>query len=195
VANRLGCVHTVSTPYHPQSQGVIERFNATFKQQLSKYTNEHYDDWDVYLNTIVSFYNSSIHQITQFPPFQIFHKRKPISIFDPIKKQVTIPRVNDYWNHFLRFEKVYMDQVKKNIRQQQQYSKRRYDRHRPNIQFKIDQKVFIIKPGMHPAFRELYEGPYTIIKQLGPQTFDVLDVHDNMKRVHSSQMKPFLERE
>ncbi|CAF5190285.1 unnamed protein product [Rotaria magnacalcarata] len=88
-----------------------------------------------------------------------------------------------------------MDQVKKNIRQQQQYSKRRYDRHRPNIQFKIDQKVFIIKPGMHPAFRELYEGPYTIIKQLGPQTFDVLDVHDNMKRVHSSQMKPFLERE
>jgi len=29
VAKRLGCVHTVSTPHHPQSQGVIERFNAS----------------------------------------------------------------------------------------------------------------------------------------------------------------------
>ncbi|CAF3497697.1 unnamed protein product [Rotaria socialis] len=195
VANRLGCVHTVSTPYHPKSQAVIERFNAKFKQQLSKYTNEHYDDWDVYINTIVSSYNSSIHQIIQFPTFQNFHKRKPTSIFDPIKKQGTIPRANDYWNHFLRFEKVYMDQVNKNIRQQQQYSKRRYDRNRPNIQCMIGQKLFIIKPGMYPAFKELYEGPYTIIKQLGSQTFDVIDVHDNMKRVHSSQMKYFHERE
>jgi transposase InsO family protein len=195
VAKRLGCVHTVSTPYHPQSQGVIERFNATFKQQLAKYTNEHYDDWDEYLKTIVSAYNSSVHQVTQFTPFQIFHKRKPVSVFDPIQKQVNIPRVNDYWNYFLRFEKVYMDQVRWNIRQQQQLAKRRYDRNRPNIQFEIGQKAFIIKPGMHPAFGELYEGPYTIIKQLGPQTFDVIDINERVKRVHSSQMKSFLDRE
>ncbi|CAF2513083.1 unnamed protein product [Rotaria sp. Silwood2] len=44
ITKRLGCVHTISTHYHPQSQGIIERFNATFKQQLAKYTNEHYDD-------------------------------------------------------------------------------------------------------------------------------------------------------
>ncbi|CAF0971369.1 unnamed protein product [Didymodactylos carnosus] len=104
VAKRLGCVHTVSTPYHSQSQGVIERFNATFKQQLAKYTNEHYDDWDDYLRTTVSSYNSSVHQVTQFTPFQIFHKRKPVSIFDPIRRKVTIPGVNDYWDYFLRFE-------------------------------------------------------------------------------------------
>ncbi|CAF1360774.1 unnamed protein product [Didymodactylos carnosus] len=64
VAIRLRCVHTLSTPYHRQSQGVIERFNATFKQQLAKYTNEHYDDWDDYLRTTVSSYDSSVHQVT-----------------------------------------------------------------------------------------------------------------------------------
>jgi transposase InsO family protein len=96
VARKLGCVYTISTPYHPQAQGVVERFNATFKQQLLKYTNEHRDDWDEYLKSIVSAYNSSIHQTTQFSPFQLFHKRKPVSIFDPVKRQVTIPRANDY---------------------------------------------------------------------------------------------------
>ncbi|CAF1582956.1 unnamed protein product [Didymodactylos carnosus] len=186
VAKRLECVHTVSTPYHPQSQGVIERFNATFKQQLAKYTNEHYDDWDDYLRTTVSSYNSSVHQVTRFTPFQIFHKRKSVSIFEPIRRKVTIPRVNDYWDYFLRFEKVYMDHTRHNIRQNQQYAKRRYDSNRPNIQFTLKQPVFIIKPGMHPAFRELYEGPYKITKQLGPATFDVIDIHDRVKRVHSS---------
>jgi hypothetical protein len=195
IAKKLGCVHTVSTPYHPQSQGVIERFNATFKQQLAKYTNEHYDDWDDYLQTVVASYNSAVHQVTQFTPFQIFHKRKPVSVFDPARKHITIPRVNDYWNYFLQFEKIYMVQVRRNIRHQQLQTKRRFDRNRPNIQFVIGQQVFLIKPGMHPAFGELYDGPYTIIKQLGPQTFDVVDIYDKVKRVHSSQLKPFIERE
>ncbi len=195
ITQRVGCTHTVSTPYHPQSQGVIERFNATFKQQLAKYTNEHCDDWDDYLKTVVSSYNSAVHQVTRFAPFQIFHKRKPVSIFDPARRRVTIPRVNDYWNYFLRFEKIYIDQVRRNIRQQQQLTKLRYDRNRPKIQFGIGKKVFIIKQGMRPAFGELYEGPYTIIKQLGPATFDVIDMDDKLKRVHSSQLKPFLERE
>ncbi|CAF1264719.1 unnamed protein product [Adineta steineri] len=195
IAKKMGCVHTVSTPYHPQSQGVIERFNATFKQQLAKYTNEHYDDWDDYLQTVVASYNSAVHQVTQFTPFQIFHKRKSVSVFDPARKHITIPRVNDYWNYFLQFEKIYMVQVRRNIRHQQLQTKRRFDRNRPNIQFVIGQPVFIIKPGIHPAFGELYGGPYTIIKQLGPQTFDVVDNYDKVKRVHSSQLKPFIERE
>ena len=195
IAKKLGCVHTISTPYHPQSQGVIERFNATFKQQLSKYTNEHKDDWDDFLQTIISSYNNAVHQVTKFTPFQIFHKRKPVSIFDPIKEHVTIPRVNDYWDYLLQFEKIYIDQVRKNIRLQQQRSKSRYDRNRPNIQFDIGHKVFLIKPGLHAAFSILYEGPYTIIRKLGPQTFDVIDIDEQIKRVHSSQMKAFTERD
>jgi hypothetical protein len=147
------------------------------------------------LQTIVSSYNSAVHQVTKFSPFQIFHKRTPISIFDPIKERITIPRVNDYWNYFLQFEKIYIDQVRKNIRLQQQQSKSRYDRNRPNIQFDIGHKVFLIKPGIHAAFSVLYEGPYTIIKKLGPQTFDIIDINNKVKRVHSSQMKPFVERD
>jgi transposase InsO family protein len=141
VAERLGCVHTVSTPYHPQSQGVVERFNATFKQQLAKYTNEHYDDWDDYLQAVVSSYNGAIHQVTKFTPFQIFHKRNPVSLFDPVKQHLTIPRVSDYWNNFLRFEKVYLEQVHWNIRQQQERAEARYDRNRPDIKFQVGQNV------------------------------------------------------
>ncbi len=48
---------------------------------------------------------------------------------------------------------------------------------------------------MQSVFGELYEESYKIIKKLEPQTFDVIDMNDKVKRIHSSQLKPFLERE
>ena len=195
ITRKIGCSHTVATPYHPQSQGVVERFNATFKQQLAKYTNEHGDDWDDYLQTVVSSYNSAVHQVTQFPPFEIFYTRKPVSLFDPARKSVTLPKISDYWNYILQCEKIYIKQVRRNIEQQQRKNKLRYDRNRPQVQFMLGQQVFVIIPGCRPTFGELYEGPYTIIKQIGPLTFDVMNVDGEEKRVHSSQMKPIFERE
>jgi hypothetical protein len=102
--------------------------------------------------------------------------------------------VNDYWNYLLQFEKIYIGQVRKNIQLQQQRSKSRYDQNRPNIRFDLGHKVFLIKLGIHAAFSILYEEPYTIIRKLGPQTFDVIDNNNTVKRVHSSQLKPFTER-
>jgi transposase InsO family protein len=195
VSKKLGCKHTISTPYHPQSQGVVERFNSTFKQQLSKYINEHHDDWDEYLKIVITAYNSSIHQTTLFTPFQVFHKRKPISVFDPVKRKIMMSNVNDYWNHFVRSERFYLDQIQHIIRREQERMKRRYDRNRPDISFRIGENVFIARPGIRPTFSQLYEGPFTISKQLGPQTFDVVDTEGRTKRTHSSQMKPFVERD
>ena len=55
--------------------------------------------------------------------------------------------------------------------------------------------MFVIKPGIRPAFSELYEGPYTIVEQFGPETFDVENADGYVKRVHSSQLKSFIDRQ
>ena len=56
---------------------------------------------------------------------------------------------------------------------------------RPKKQFTTEQPFFIIKTGMHLAFRELYEGP---------TTFDVIDMYDPLKRFHLSPMTLLRER-
>ena len=48
---RASCKHlqirkTRTTPYHPQSDGMVERFNKTLAAMLSKYVNNNHRDWD-----------------------------------------------------------------------------------------------------------------------------------------------------
>ena len=45
----LGIHKTRTTALHPQSDGMVERFNRTTEQHLSKMVSEQQDDWDKYI--------------------------------------------------------------------------------------------------------------------------------------------------
>ena len=38
-----------TTAYHPQTDGLVERFNSTLISMLSSYTSSHQTDWDIYI--------------------------------------------------------------------------------------------------------------------------------------------------
>ena len=42
----LGAHKTRRTPYHPASDGLVERFTRTLLMMLAMFTGEHCDDWD-----------------------------------------------------------------------------------------------------------------------------------------------------
>ncbi|CAF0927570.1 unnamed protein product [Didymodactylos carnosus] len=45
----FGVNHIQSTPYHPQTNGQVERFNVTFRPQLAKLYSENINNWNDYL--------------------------------------------------------------------------------------------------------------------------------------------------
>ena len=45
----LGIDKTRTTGFHPQSDGLVERFNRTLENMLSKFVSESQRDWDLYL--------------------------------------------------------------------------------------------------------------------------------------------------
>ncbi len=55
---------TRATVLHPQSDGMVERFNRTILQNLSKFVNEHQEDWDHYIPLFMLAYRSLIHEST-----------------------------------------------------------------------------------------------------------------------------------
>ena len=68
----LGGAHkTRTTPYHPASDGLVERLNRTLLMMLAMFAGEHRDDWDYLLPAVMMTYCSSVHESTGFSPYRL----------------------------------------------------------------------------------------------------------------------------
>ena len=67
----LGCTKTRTAPYHPESDGIIERFNRTCLMMLSMFVNDRRDNWDELLPFIMHAYRTSVHESTGYSPFRL----------------------------------------------------------------------------------------------------------------------------
>ena len=65
-----------STPYHPQSNGKIERFNKTLKAMLAKMVNNVSKNWEYELATALTAYRISVSNTTGFTPFFLLYGRR-----------------------------------------------------------------------------------------------------------------------
>ncbi|KAG0427963.1 Pro-Pol polyprotein [Dictyocoela muelleri] len=74
-------------PYHPQSQGQIERFNRTIKSRLRKSFQLNEFNWIKKIDKIVYFYNNSFHRATGIKPFILF-KGYDANIFNIINDRI-----------------------------------------------------------------------------------------------------------
>jgi transposase InsO family protein len=77
IYTQLGIEQKITTAYHPQANGVTERFNGTLKQLLKVWCNEEQDDWDDLLHYAVFVYNTNYHRVVQEVPFFAKEGRMP----------------------------------------------------------------------------------------------------------------------
>ena len=67
--------HKISSAYHPQTNGLIERYNQTLQRSLVKLVNKEQDNWDIFLEGVLFAYRTSAHKSTGVPPFEIMFGR------------------------------------------------------------------------------------------------------------------------
>ena len=62
---------TRTSPYHPESDGMVERMNHTLQDMKAKYVSNHQRDWDEHLPLIMMAYRSSVHASMQYTLFHL----------------------------------------------------------------------------------------------------------------------------
>ena len=71
--NRLLSIkHLVTTPYHPQCNGLVEKFHWVLKSMLRKLCSEKPKDWDRYLSAVLFAYREVPQASTGFAPFELY---------------------------------------------------------------------------------------------------------------------------
>ena len=68
--------HIMSTPYHPQTNGLVERYNRTLINILAKMVEKHTDEWDKYVAPTLFSYRTSRHSTTRLTPFFLVYGRE-----------------------------------------------------------------------------------------------------------------------
>lgn len=64
----LGIEKTRTTPFHPQSDGQVERFNATLQKILASTAERCHWDWDLMIPYAVMAYRATKHSSTGLTP-------------------------------------------------------------------------------------------------------------------------------
>ena len=78
--------HRITSAYHPQTNGLTERFNQTLTRCLAKVVNESQSDWDEKIDTVLMGYRASRQASTKKSPFFMLFQQDmklPIDNEDP----------------------------------------------------------------------------------------------------------------
>src|SRR5438067_2049989 len=67
--------HKLSSPYHPQTNGLVERFNRTLCEGLAKVTEKE-NEWDKYIESVLFAYRTNKHNTTKKTPFFMIYGRE-----------------------------------------------------------------------------------------------------------------------
>lgn len=67
--------HRISSAYHPQTNGLTERFNQTLQRALIKLVNNSQNNWDEKLDGILFAYRTSQQASSNVTPFELMYCR------------------------------------------------------------------------------------------------------------------------
>ncbi|KAJ1036046.1 hypothetical protein NDA18_000193 [Ustilago nuda] len=190
----MGVKHSLSTAYHPQTDGQTESANQVIEQYLQMYCNYEQDDWANLLDAAAFVYNNTVHNSIGVSPFFACYGWNP-------KAHPDIPQrlgVNDPGRfEYLMDGKECSKYLQEQIREAQRRSVDQYNRKHKDIEFKVGDMVYINCQNWKtrrptPKLDTRFAGPYPVQEQVGHQAYRItlpanLRVHDVF---HMSMLEP-----
>ena len=175
-----------TSPYHPQTDGLVERFNQTLKAMLKKAASEDGKDWDRLIPYLLFAYREVPQSSTGFSPFELLYGRQVRGPLDILREtwEAKARNTESVISYVLAMrEKLskMRDLVQQNLKQSQAEQKVWYDRNARSRVFEPGTEVLVLLPTSASKLLARWQGPYKIVRKVGQVNYEV-DMDDKRKR-------------
>ncbi len=193
-----------TSSYHPQSDGMVERFNKTIVEMLTAFAAEKPRTWDEHLPYLMMAYRSSVHASTGVTPFAMLYGREmvlPVDLMVPKPTENTDQVVcGPEYVEWLKATLISAHNFARlNLGKSAVTQKRNYDlktRIRPRFEQK-DLIRYLYAPAANThalgsKFVNKWLGPFMIIEEMDPVHYKIAELGSYRKKVvHINYLKKY----
>lgn len=172
---------TRTTPYRPNSNGQVERYNRVVLQFIRCFLDGKQKGWDKYLDELGMSIRATVNRITGFTPNMLFLNRE---VHMPIDLVMGVARANrevkepaEYLQDLqARVKETYV-QVRERLKSNQIRQKRLYDTKLVQQSYQVGDLVYKLdsssKVGSSKKLRQVWAGPFLVVEVLSPVLYRI----------------------
>ena len=202
--NRNQITHLATTPYHPQTNGMVERMHSMLGAGLSSLLQGRTDRWDEYLNQTIFAIRVRTHAVTGFSPFFLLygvHPRLPSDTNPPEQMITPLDELEqiEVNNEFIArtMEELGESRAAANVRTKTQAELMRkrnnLEDNNQNYYFKVGDMVKM-KHHNREKFEFSWKGPYHIVDIGFPGTYWIMTPQGQRlpATINQSELAPWI---
>ena len=174
----LGIKHTVSSPYHPQSQGAVERSHQTMKSILRKFALQFESDWDDNLPYVLFVLRDSPSESTGFSPFELIFAHQVRGPLSRIKESLLGAEHREFsllhWIGGVRHKLLRCwELAAEHLDESQSRAKHWFDKRAVQREFTPGDRVLVLLPHRGDPFEAKFQGPFEVVKKVSNTNYVV----------------------
>lgn len=196
VCSLLGIRKIQTTPYHPQTNGLLERLHKTIADMISHYVASDGKNWDEVVPYALMAYRSARQTATGYSPHMLLYGQE---MRLPTEDDLTM-KTDVSEDIQLELDKLIqkLRQVRKtaihNTEISRDKNKKYYDKKSKPINYKVGDYVYLhdpnLKKGPRKKFGKNWKGPYLIEKVLNDVNYKIKLNNNESVTVHVNRLKP-----
>ena len=199
----LQIAKTRTTPYHPSSNGQIERYNRLVLQTIRCYLKNKQNDWDSHLQQIAGAIRATENRQTGFTPNFMMLGREVTQPIDLMLGTSEINNQNQEIPEYLQSLVYNMSEchqiARENIQEAQIRQKKYYDSNLVAKSYNVGDVVLKIdsatKIGQSSKLKAPWKGPYIVVEVKSPILYKIADRKNVESIVHHDRIKIYKDTE
>ena len=181
-----------TSPYHPQCNGMIERFHRDLNSMLRKAADKNKLSWDTEIPQILLAYRTTTHSRTGHTPYFIMFGRDPIVPVDTILEPRRKYYGEDYLPQLLERQRKAWEMVIDNTKEMRQKNREIYDRKVKTQHLDVGDMVYYYSPhNRQDKLDFMWSKPYwRIIVKQGTVNYIIRNIETGEEKiVHANNLK------